>query len=105
MITGQAKSTSIDVNGNLAVNVEFTLTDGSKVNELLKYSCLHFDKAILLKDIKTRCEGYMYKIYNKNQNVELAKTNVTDVIYECTSVERVISGKDEPIVTITIDDK
>lgn len=107
MITGQAKSTSIDVNGNLIVSVEYTLTDGSKISEGLHYSCFNFTKELLLKDIKQHCEALMYKIYNTKQNQVLANIDISDVNYQCSSVEFIVNrGKDitETPITITIND-
>ena len=104
MIIGQAKESKIDVNGNLVVDVEYTLTDGSKYTEGLVYSCFSFTKALLLKDIKSKCECLMYKIYNSKQNTILATTDISDVSYQCTSVDWIVSKRGEPLVTIKIDD-
>jgi hypothetical protein len=113
MISGQAKSITIDENGNLKVATEYTLTDGSKQTGHTRYNCFNFSKDMLLKDIQSQCENLMRKTYNLKQNVELAKVDVSDVSFECSSVEFVTKPeiKDEKGVitqakeSIIIDDK
>mgnify|MGYP001235011668 CR=1 FL=1 len=113
MITGQAKSVIIDENGNLKVETEYTLTDGSKTIGHTRYNFLNFSIAKIEEDIKSQCENLMRKIYNLKQSQILVNTPVTGVGYECSSVELVIKPeiKDaqgnitQAKETLTIDDK
>lgn len=87
MISGQAKGITIDDNGNLKVETEYTLTDGTKLTGHTRYSCMNFSKAQVLEDIKSHCENLMRKTYNLKRNQELVKTDVKDVAYSCSVVE------------------
>jgi hypothetical protein len=113
MISGVAKRIEIDANGNLRVETEYTLTDGSKTIGHTRYSALNFSLDMIEKDIKSQCENLMRKIWNLKQNQELVKTDVTGVSYECSSVKIVtkpeMKDKDGIIIqaeeSITVDDK
>jgi hypothetical protein len=113
MISGQVKKVEIDQNGNLKVETEYTLTDGSKSIGHTRYDCRNFSKTKILEDVKSQCENLMRKIYNLKQNQVLVETKVDDVSYECSSVELVVKQEIKDIngvitqvkESITIDDK
>ena len=114
MISGQVKKCEIDTNGNLRVETEYTLTDGSKTTGHTRYSCINFSRDNILKDVKQHCETLMQKTYNLKQNQLLKDTKIDDIKYDCTSVEVVtkqaVYDKDgitvlTPAEKITIDDK
>ena len=112
MISGNVKGIAIDDNGNLKVETEYTLTDGSKTIGHTRYSAQNFSKDKILEDVKSQCENLMRKTWNLKQNQELVKTIVNDVAYTCESVELVtkpavtdIQGNViTPAEKITIDD-
>lgn len=113
MISGSVKGIAIDDNGNLKVETEYTLTDGSKTTGHTRYSALNFSKDKILEDVKSQCENIMRKTWNLKQNQELVKTIVNDVAYICSSVELVTAPavvdiktglEITPATKITIDD-
>lgn len=113
MISGQCKKVELDQNGNLRVETEYTLTDGSKTTGHTRYSCQNFSKEAIAKDVKQNCETLMRKTWNLKQNQVLRETKVDDIAHQCSSVEIVskpaVYDKDGKVVTaeekITIDDK
>jgi hypothetical protein len=114
MIKGEAKKIEIDQNGNLKVETEYTLTDGSKTIGHTRYSTFNFSLGMIEKDIKSQCENLMRKIWNLKQNQGLVKTDVTGVSYQCSSVQLMtkppVYDTDgvtilTPAEYITIDDK
>ena len=113
MITGKVLGTSIDANGNIKVQTEYTLTDGSKTIGHTRYSCMNFSRDAILNDVKSQCENLMRKIYNLKQNQILKDTKVDDINYECSSVESITKPEIKDVEgnitqakeSITIDDK
>lgn len=108
MISGQVKKSEIDENGNIKVEIEFTLTDGSKTTGYTRYNAFNFSRDKLEKDVKQHCETLMKKVYSLKTNQELLATKIDDISYECTSVViPEIKDKDGNIIqaSITIDDK
>lgn len=112
MIKGQTKRCYLDKNGNITVETEYTLTDGSKVTGHTRYSCQNFSKEAIAKDVKQHCETLMRKTWNLKQNQVLRETKVDDIAYECSSCEIVskpaVYDKDGKVTTaeekITIND-
>ena len=90
MISGQVRNIEVDVNGNLKVETEYTLTDGAKKIGHTRYSCIGFSREKVEADVKKHCETLMKKVYNLKQNLVLANTKVDDISHECTSVELII---------------
>ena len=113
MISGQVQSCTLDDNGNIKVQTEYTLTDGSKVVGHTRYDCRNFSKAKILEDVKTQCENLMKKTYSLKQNQILKDTVVSDISYSCSSVELVVKPEIKDIngnvtqaqESITIDDR
>jgi len=87
MISGKVKKLEIDDNGNLKVETEYTLTDGSKTIGNTRYSCMNFSKEKIAEDVKAHCETLIKKIWNLKQNQGLVTTKVDDISYQCSSVE------------------
>lgn len=113
MISASVKGIAIDDNGNLKVETEYTLTDGSKTIGHTRYSAQNFSKDKILEDVKSQCENLMRKTWNLKQNQILKDTKVDDITYSCESVELVIKPEAKDVEgtiiqakeSITIDDK
>lgn len=103
MISGNVKKIEIDENGNLKVETEYTLTDGSKKLGHTRYSALNFSKDKVLEDVKAHTETLMQKTYNLKQNQTLVNTKVDDISYQCTELEITVKpaelDKDGNVVT------
>lgn len=113
MISGSVVNKEIDINGNIRVTTEYTLTDGSKILGTTRYNFLTFSAAQMLQDIKDHCETLMRKIYNLKENQRLVLEDVGVIQYVCESAEIItkpaVHDKDGTIITpaetLTIDDK
>ncbi|MFA5133085.1 MAG: hypothetical protein WC444_07200 [Candidatus Paceibacterota bacterium] len=88
MIKGQVIAHMIDENGNIKVQTEYTLSDGSRVTGYTHYDAIHFTKEKVIADIKQHCEKLMRKTYMLKRNQEeLGKVDLSDVVYNCESAE------------------
>ena len=112
MISGKVLKSEIDENGNIKVETEYTLTDGSKKIGNTRYNFKNFSKEKVLEDVKTHCETLMTRVYSLKAHQELVKVKVSDIKYDCVSAVVIIEpekkDKDGNIIakqTITIDDK
>ncbi len=114
MIKAKVLKLTIDENGNLKVETEYTLSDNSKHIGHTRYNTFNFSRENIAKDIKQHCETLMRKVYMLKRHIELLPTTVNDLTHECTSVEVVIQReiKDmitgvitQPKKTIIVDDK
>lgn len=113
MISGKVVGTSIDDNGNIKVETEYTLTDGSKQMGRTRFNFLNFSQENILKDIKAHCETLMMKTYGLKAHQTLVEAGLPVAEYQCTSMEVIVKPevKDAqgnvvtPAETITIDDK
>lgn len=100
MIKGKVIGSTIDDNGNIKVEAEYTLTDGSKVTGKTRYNCFSFSKEKVLVDIKEHCETLMKRVYSLKMNPALANQDLTDIKYDCLEVTVKINDVDT-----VIDDK
>jgi len=113
MITGQAKRIGLDKNGNIIVESEYTLTDGSKKTANIRYNALNFSRESVEKDIQDRCVDLLKKTWLLKQHQELILTKIDDISYQCDSaiiiVKPEVRDKNGVIIqqkeTLTIDDK
>ncbi len=100
MISGKVLSAMIDENGNIKVESEYTLTDGSKKIGHTRYNAFNFSTDKVLEDVKTHCETLMKRVYGLKKNPELIQTDLSSINYDCSSLDVEING-----VITTIDDK
>lgn len=114
MISGRVVKKEIDSNGNIRVETEYTLTDGSKQLGHTRYTWSNFTPENVERDIKSQCDNLMSKVYALKTNQELVNSvDLSKINVEVNSVEvtttpavRDISGiVITPATTITIDDK
>ncbi len=113
MISGKVLSTVIDENGNIKVQAEYTLTDGSKKIGHTRYNFVNFSAEAIQKDVKTHCETLMKRVYALKAHQEMILIDMTNIKYDCTSVEMIIKPAvtdvegniTTPAETLTIDDK
>ena len=88
MISGRVIGKQIDENGNIKVQTEYTLSDGSKVIGNSRYAFHNFTKEKVLVDIKAHCESLMIKTFSLKEHQKMIKSvDLSDVVYECESVE------------------
>ena len=114
MISAEVKKAELDENGNIKVETEYTLTDGSKKIGHTRYNALNFSKAAIQKDIDTHCETLMTRVYMLKRNQELVNTTVVNDLSKSISSCEIVTkpavyDKDNVLVTpaekLTIDDK
>ena len=114
MISGQVKKVDIDQNGNIRVETEYTLTDGTKTIGHTRYNFLNYSRENIEKDIKSQCENSLRKTYALKAHQDLIKADITDIGYQCSEVEIMTKppvysedGKTiiTPAETLMIDDK
>ena len=87
MITGKVIGKEIDTNGNIKVNTEYVLTDGSKKIGSTRYNYLNFSQAAVEKDIKTHCETLMKRVWGLKKHQELILTDLTHTKCAVSEVE------------------
>ena len=94
MIKGKVLGTDIDINGNIQVQVEYTLTDGTKIVKPTKYNFINFSRDAIAADIKKHCEVLMRKVYTLKRHTEIInEIAIADIEHECTSVEIVLKSE------------
>lgn len=111
MIKAKVKNSEVDENGNLKVTTEYTLTDGEKVDGFVIYPALDFSRERVLNDIKWQCENLVRKTHNLKLAQELAEEDLTDIGYECETVEYIktpeeydadgVKTKEAEVITIS----
>jgi hypothetical protein len=113
MISGQVIKKEIDSNGNIKVETEYTLTDGSKQIGHTRYDCFNYSEAQVLADIRSQCENLIRKTYNLKQCQTIVAEPLPSISYQCSEVEVVTKPAImdaqglvlTPAETMTIDDK
>jgi len=111
MISGRAVSKEIDPRtGAIKVNLEFTLTDGTKVTGKsikMNYNT-QFSREKIEVAIKEHCETLMKKAYNIKKNTEIVEstdplTKVNDIKIDITECDLVVTpavtDKDGNVIT------
>lgn len=112
MISGKVIGKSIDENGNIKVESEYTLTDGSKTTGVTRYHYSMFTPEKVLEDIQAQCRNHMLKVYNLKQCQELIDEDLSQVKVDLESFEYItvheVKDKDGVVIvpkeSIIIDD-
>ena len=90
MISGKVIGQETEKVGTIKITAEYTLADNSKVNQIIRYMTQNFSAYAVQRAIQAKCEELMRREYCKNQNEELIKTDLSKVMYECSSVDFII---------------